>query len=1036
MKIVGIFLLIFAIGSGVATFIENDFGINSAKAVIYNTHWFEIIMIFLVIAIIFNMFKFKLFRKEKIFSLIFHLSFVIILIGAFITRYYGFEGTMHIREGSESNLLLSSEKFLQIDVNNSKEKALFQEEVLISELGNNNFKYNLNFKDKNIEIKYKDYIPNAEEKIVERDDGEPLVQMAAFVDGSMNEIIIKNNKFININSFIISLNNSGKSNNLFKDSVNIFIKDNKFFMKSNKDIQWFNIDGKDSSVFKANSENELLKGRFYTLNSTQFAFRNLFLKAKKIAVSKDENSNSKNKMMLKQSKSSALILTAKYNGLEKDITIFNVNKNKSEISNIKLDDLNLNIMFGSKDIELPFKIKLIDFQLERYMGSNSPSSYASEVILIDEEKKLNQPFRIYMNNVLDYQGYRFFQSSYDMDEKGTILSVNYDPGTIPTYIGYFLLFLGLALNIFAPKSRFRYLAKQNINNIVMGILLISSLFSVDMKAETDKNINNKNIEAFDLEHSNKFGKLIVQDSSARFKYLSIFNSEILMKISKKDSMFGLNSNQIILGMIVKPQYWQQIRMIKVHHPKLKKILKIKKDEKYFAFKDCFDLSKDVSYILTNYVMEANRKKPSERDEFDKDILKVDERISIAYMVYSGDLLKIFPKDIKNSNNGWVTPKNAIDSFNHKTVEQIREWLSNYFIALQSKQWEKADKVLNEIANYQKEFGKLVIPNQTKLDAELLFDKLKIFQNLMFLYLLAGLALLILIFIKLIKPNLSLNRISKIVLSILIFGFIVHSLGLLLRWYIAEHAPWSNGYESMVYIAWAIILAGIIFSKRSILALSTTGVLAGVTLLVAHLSWMDPQITNLVPVLKSYWLTIHVSVITASYGFLGLSALLGFITLIMIIMLKKDDNKNRNNNIIFSIKEATRINEMSIIIGLSMLTIGNFLGGVWANESWGRYWGWDPKETWALVSILIYAFVLHQRFISKLNSIFAFAVTSTIAYSSIIMTYFGVNFYLSGMHSYAAGDPIPVPSFVYYTITVVLIIIAIAYTKRDLAKYKL
>jgi ABC-type transport system involved in cytochrome c biogenesis permease subunit len=200
---------------------------------------------------------------------------------------------------------------------------------------------------------------------------------------------------------------------------------------------------------------------------------------------------------------------------------------------------------------------------------------------------------------------------------------------------------------------------------------------------------------------------------------------------------------------------------------------------------------------------------------------------------------------------------------------------------------------------------------------------------------------------------------------------------------------------------------------------------------AHLSGIDPQITNLVPVLKSYWLTIHVSIITGSYGFLAIGAMLGFMALLLFIF--RDSNKP---HIDATIKQITAINEASLIIGLSALVVGNFLGGVWANESWGRYWGWDPKETWAWVSIIFYTFILHLRMIPKLNTPYIFAVASTVAFSSILMTYFGVNFYLSGMHSYATGDPVPVPNWVYFLTTAILIIIAISSRKRDLSKLKL
>ena len=257
--------------------------------------------------------------------------------------------------------------------------------------------------------------------------------------------------------------------------------------------------------------------------------------------------------------------------------------------------------------------------------------------------------------------------------------------------------------------------------------------------------------------------------------------------------------------------------------------------------------------------------------------------------------------------------------------------------------------------------------------------------------------------------------------LIVLGFVVHTAGLVLLWYVSGHAPWSNAYESMVYIGWATMLSGFIFGKSSKITLATTALLTSFILMVAHLNWLDPEITNLVPVLNSYWLMIHVAIITASYGFLALGALLGFFNLLLIITAPRGNKK-----IELTFKELTTINEMTITIGLFMLTIGTFLGGVWANESWGRYWGWDAKETWALASVLVYSFVAHMRFIPGLRGGFAYNFTTIVAFSSIIMTYFGVNYYLTGLHSYAAGDPIPVPNFVYYTLVVVAIVSITAY----------
>lgn len=266
-------------------------------------------------------------------------------------------------------------------------------------------------------------------------------------------------------------------------------------------------------------------------------------------------------------------------------------------------------------------------------------------------------------------------------------------------------------------------------------------------------------------------------------------------------------------------------------------------------------------------------------------------------------------------------------------------------------------------------------------------------------------------------------ILKVLHYTLIASCLLHILGLGLRWYIGEHAPWSNAYESMLYISFISSICGAFIFKKSYLAISASSFLAGISLFVANLGFMNPQIGNLVPVLKSYWLNIHVSIITASYGFLSLCFILGLISLLLIIV--------KNKKLVSTINAITAINEMSMILGLMLLTIGNFLGGIWANESWGRYWGWDPKETWALVSIGVYAIVIHLRFITKNNYQYIFNVASVLAFFSILMTYFGVNYYLDGLHSYAAGDPLPIPTFLYYMVSSIFVIIAIAFKNKKI-----
>ena len=232
---------------------------------------------------------------------------------------------------------------------------------------------------------------------------------------------------------------------------------------------------------------------------------------------------------------------------------------------------------------------------------------------------------------------------------------------------------------------------------------------------------------------------------------------------------------------------------------------------------------------------------------------------------------------------------------------------------------------------------------------------------------------------------------------------------------------------MIYVAWATMFFGLAFGRKSDLTIASTAFVTAMILMVAHWNWMDPAIANLQPVLNSYWLMIHVAVIVASYGPFALGMILGVVCLLLMIFT----NSKNKQRVDLNIKELTIINEMALTVGLVMLTIGNFLGGMWANESWGRYWGWDPKETWALISIMVYAFVIHMRLVPGLRGRFAFNLSAIIAFGSILMTYFGVNFYLSGLHSYASGDQIMSVKFIGITCCLIFVLAFFAFRKYKL-----
>ncbi len=688
----------------------------------------------------------------------------------------------------------------------------------------------------------------------------------------------------------------------------------------------------------------------------------------------------------------------------------------------------------NQQIIIPFSLELRDFQLERYPGSMSPSSFASEVTLVDERHGINEPRRIFMNNVLSYGGYRFYQSSYDADELGTVLSVNHDFwGTFVTYTGYFLLAAGLIMNLFRRKSRFRFLiselkrTSQERNNaplLIIGFLFII-LQAAGQSSPPVQNPSNE-LKTIDKNHARRFGELMVQDNGGRIKPINTLSSELLRKVYRKDRFMGLNSDQVLLGMIADPVAWQKIPMIRLSDESLKKVIGTRGN--YASYEDFINLDNGI-YKIGPYVEEAYSKKPAQRSAFDKDVIKVDERMNICYLIYSGAVLRIFPIP-EDYTHTWHSPAQESgqppDSANAEFMYNILSiYLGAVKDATENGTWDLAGKSVNMIRIYQERYGKEVYPSDLKRKAEITYNRMNLFKRLFPAYGLVGFLFLFLLIAEIVSGKQTAKWMKRTFIVLISVLFILHTAGLAVRWYISGHAPWSNGYETMIYIAWAIVLSGLIFSRRSLIALAITTVLASLALMVSNMAWLDPQITNLVPVLKSFWLIIHVAVITASYSFLAIGALLGFLVLVLIIF-RTDRNRLK---LTLRLAELTLINEINLTIGLVLLTMGTFLGAVWANESWGRYWGWDPKETWALITVLIYAFITHMRMIPGLRGIFAFNFAALIGFSSVLMTYFGVNYYLSGMHSYAGGDPVPIPMFVYYTLAAVAVVSFFAWWKE-------
>lgn len=1066
LRVSVVLFLLFALFCALATFIESAYGTPTAWAMVYDTFWFEYIQLLLGINLLCGMFRYKMFGLKKLPLMIFHISFLFILVGSAMTRYAGFEGILPIREHTQNSLIESSKTSLRISAIKDGERYSAVNDRYIGNLPfANSFKLKLNLGDDQAVLKYKDLILNAHYTYKENNNSDPLLVLMLSQKGSQGvDVKFEKGEVKNIEGVNFAFMN---------DNVKApFVKiDENLTLSSSENLHFLSmLDGQNLDL-KIGEKANAKERRLYEINDISFVVKVASLHAQEALEGSNrpqdesfwlwfksawlevgrtmlistfgEPQNWKNSLLLhfkdfalsnenknlELTGSNALKLELSYKNENKEFYIFEYNKPIM----IELAGQKFFISWALSYEQLPFDIYLRDFVLDRYPGSMSPASYASEITVKNNNE--NFDYRIFMNNVLDYDGYRFYQSSYDQDEKGTVLSVNKDPGKIPTYIGYFLLCLGMFMNFLNPHSRFRTLARL-INkdtlkhtSVIIFILLLS--FGSEKTFAQDLN---STLPVVNTNHAKALATLIVQKSAdGRMVPFDTLSREILEKIHQSDSYKGQNSNAVMLSMLVDVNKWQMEPFILMPQNQavrdaIANILEIP-SAKYISYKDFFDVNN--RYKLQKYVENANRKNPNARGIFDKEIIKLDERANVVNLVFSGELFKFIPVQ-NNPNNVWLAPFSAVTTLKGDEGHIVLALIQNYFSAVENAfkdgNWTRADEGLKFIKEYQEKIGYKVMPSKTKVEMEIFSNKAEIFVKLAPVYLIAGFLLLILVFSKMVVPNLKISFIFKVVYVLNVLAFVIHTVGLGLRAYLSGHAPWSNGYESMVYIAWALSLSGIFFSRKSPIALSLTSILSGVVLMVAHLSEMNPQITNLVPVLNSYWLSIHVSVITASYGFLGLCALLGIFTLFLMCFLKKDGKYNLN--ILRNITEATRINEMAMIFGLCLLTVGNFLGAIWANESWGRYWSWDSKETWALVSILVYAAILHLRMIPKYCNQFVFALWSMFAYWVIIMTYFGVNYFLTGLHSYAAGEAAQIPNYVYWGFALMVVLALFARRKRN------
>ncbi|MCY1723382.1 cytochrome c biogenesis protein CcsA [Prolixibacteraceae bacterium Z1-6] len=1010
MFFTGILLIIFGIAIAYATFIENDYGTTTAQILIYRAWWFELLLGILCLNIVGSIFKHKLVTRKKWPMLLFHIAFIVIGIGAMVTRYYSYEGNMHIREGQASNSIVSTESFISVKATQNGKTVTSQKQVLFSGYTGNSFSDKLKLNGQTIKIKNLMFMPSATEQIIPDPMGLAILSMIA-VDENMqrSDFMLEAGDTKMIFGKSIGFNPSQSNDIIFRT------ENSKLYITAHDTITVSGMSESDVTLVPGSTETEVQIQKLYSLGQLNFVVQQFTPKAKTELI----YSHPQKGMALPDGIKTLVTVGDQ----SKEVIIFGRKGETGTPLNTHINGIDIEITYGSKEIELPFSLYLSEFQLERYPGSMSPSSYASEVILKD--KGAEKPFRIYMNNILKYQGYRFFQSSYDTDEKGTILSVNHDAlGTGITYFGYLIMVLGMVLGLFNKNSRFTTLLNTSVKireerKKYFAIIVVGVLLGFNASAQAP---------AINKNHVKEFGELAIQNRQGRIEPVNTLASQILRKVAKKTSWEGMAPTEVFLDMQANPEKWKNIAIIKVSNPELRKQLGIYTG-KYATFNSIVLPRQMGGYKLAAMVQQAYEKKSNERNKLDKEIIYVDERVNILMNVFNGQYLTIFPIP-DHENSKWVSAANPTMLADEMAL-YAQKTIDSYMNSVFNNDWSSADRLLQIVKENQVKYGASVLPSPGTIKLEVFYNNINIFGKLSKIFMFTGLILLFIQLTSVFNPKIKLRTIKKLAFFFILLMFVFETAGLGIRWYISGHAPWSNGYESMIFVSWATCLGGLIFSRRSEITLSLTTVLAGLTLMVAGMSWMSPEITNLVPVLKSYWLIVHVAIITASYGFLGISALLGFLNLILMVF-RTSKNNNRIN---FTVKELTNIIQIALIIGLLMLTVGSFLGGVWANESWGRYWGWDPKETWALVTILVYTFITHMHRIPGFKGNFAISAATLVGFSSVLMTYFGVNYYLSGLHSYAQGEAAPIPTGVYVAVFVVIVVIAAAFISEGKNKPK-
>ncbi len=1109
-------MVVVAIASGVGTFIESFYGgRDAAYAQVYAARWFEVVLGLIIVNLTLIFFKRMPYSRRQTGSAIIHVSIVVILISSAITRFYGYEGIVPIREGQGTDIYYTDKDHVQLTTGGK----VGSYPVRLYKAGDPGIAKKVQVAGNSYTLGVSEYWPHYSETYQEGEGGPPGFQYGVNRGGEIvNEVLLQGDRadigkaraWYRPDGFTGELSQSrfgdlrvragGQTAQIpvglpdgaitdcggFKFEIIEFQTNFRVGGAANPEGPLTNpmvkvaITGPDGAAGErilfayhpdfsmghsggeeAFSDLDLLYSISSGIEFTQAGQTGLQARASFPIATMDMNSqeqtdipagevfdvtpeilyvNDDAEFSFIPVKIMSSVVLAPVNSRNTNlrgaarVTVRDGQGNEASAVCIKgepaksvtLGESRVKLAFGAMARPLGYNLFLDDFVLDTYPGSDNPATYESYVLLTDPEKGIDKKrVHIYMNHPLTHRGSKHFQSSYDPDRKGTVLSLNHDPGKLPTYFGYFLICLGFVLvmlqNLIWPrrKDESRENGKRIAAALVLGVLALGSAGQA-LAQQDDPHAGHNHARpqgggftVLSDPAREEASRLLIQDYRGRMKPLDTLAREFVMKVAKKTKFQDRQPVDMYLNWVANPSQWWEEPCIAVRYGGLKELLGVDSSVKHVSPASLF---RNGQYWLADQVEEAHRTPDRQRSKTQRKLISFDERFNLLYMTFRGTTLRMYPIP-GDPNNTWLNIEDVKPRLDSAQASQYQAAYDDLMQGLRTGNNNLIMQGINETNVMQHQWGADIFPSEMQMESELFYNRSHLFSWMM-----VPLLGCFFVFMGLFLWNLFRNQGARFSFRNPIYSLamIVYSLGFTglilaytLRWIASGRAPLSNGHESLLFISLAAALAGLIFELVFRLA-APAGLASFLTVLilgVSMLSVFDPAIGPLVPVLVSYWLNIHVTIITASYAFLGLAFMTGLLIMTLMI-LRAFAKKATQENLDASIKTLDKINFWVLVVGLGTLSVGTLLGGVWANESWGRYWGWDPKETWSLVTILVAAIGLHFRYIPAMKGVWINSAWTWMIFNSVIMTYFGVNYFLVGLHSYASGDAAQVPGWVY------------------------